>query len=396
MRYAALALIGVLLFSSIALAQEPQKDTPVVEVVFVLDTTGSMSGLIEGAKQKIWSIVNHIAEGKPTPDVKVGLVGYRDKGDAYITKVVDLSDDLDEIFEKLMAFRAQGGGDTPESVNQALNEAVTKIAWSTDNKTLRVIFLVGDCPPHMDYTDDVKYKDSCKAAVKKDIIINTVQCGNHRATTPIWQEIARLGEGTFVQIAQSGGVVAVETPYDKELAKLARELDKTVVHFGKAEQRKRAEKKMDEAEKLAGAASKPAAADRAAFKGKKGPAAPGGKDLVEEANKGGLDLGKVKKEELPEEIQKMSKEEREKYVEDKRKKREEIQKKIAEISKKRKAYMDKELKKRTGAKDGFDKKVIDAVKKHAAKKGITYEEEKEEKEEKKAPEKKEEAPKKEK
>ena len=66
-----------------------------MEVVFCLDTTGSMGGLIEGAKEKIWSICNQIAGGKPTPDLKVGLVAYRDKGDDYVTKVYDLTDDLD-------------------------------------------------------------------------------------------------------------------------------------------------------------------------------------------------------------------------------------------------------------------------------------------------------------
>src|SRR5919109_135242 len=79
---------------------------PQVEVVFCLDTTGSMGGLIEAAKQKIWSISNQIAGGKPTPDLKVGLVAYRDKGDAYVTRVYDLSDDLDAVHAHLMKFAA--------------------------------------------------------------------------------------------------------------------------------------------------------------------------------------------------------------------------------------------------------------------------------------------------
>src|SRR5271155_6139328 len=72
------------------------KAAPKVEVVFCLDTTGSMGGLIEGAKVKIWAICNQIASGKPSPDLKVGLVAFRDKGDDYITKVFDLTDNLDE------------------------------------------------------------------------------------------------------------------------------------------------------------------------------------------------------------------------------------------------------------------------------------------------------------
>src|SRR5262245_49689034 len=105
-------------------AEEKKPAKPQVEVVFCLDTTGSMSGLIEGAKAKIWSISNQIASGTPSPDLKVGLVAFRDKGDDYITQVTDLSADLDAVYAKIKTFAAAGGGDTPESVNQALDDAV--------------------------------------------------------------------------------------------------------------------------------------------------------------------------------------------------------------------------------------------------------------------------------
>ena len=185
---------------------------PRIEVCFVLDTTGSMGGLIAGAKDKIWSMANEMISAKPTPEIRIGLIGYRDKTDAYVTKVYPLSNDIDDIYAKLMAFKAQGGGDTPESVNQALNEGVTKMEWSKSRDVLKVIFLVGDAPPHMDYKQDVKYTDSCKLAMKKDIIVNTIQCGNMASTTPIWQEIARKAEGKFARILQSGGVIAIATP----------------------------------------------------------------------------------------------------------------------------------------------------------------------------------------
>src|SRR5213595_1223853 len=192
------SLLAAGALAAVPLAAEEKKAEkaakPQVEVVFCLDTTGSMGGLIDAAKQKIWSISNQIASGKPTPELKIGLVAFRDKGDAYITKVYDLSDDLDAVHANLKTFQAQGGGDTPEHVNQALFEAVHKIKWSTDKKTLRIIFLVGDAPPHMDYTDDVKYPVTCKAAVEKGIIINTVQCGNDPDCTKIWKDIGEKGK----------------------------------------------------------------------------------------------------------------------------------------------------------------------------------------------------------
>ena len=201
------ALGSLMAVSSPAGAEDAKKKSkPQVEVVFCLDTTGSMGGLIDGAKQKIWSISNQIASGKPTPQLKVGLVAYRDKGDAYVTKVFDLTDDLDAVHANLKTFQAQGGGDGPESVNQALDDAVNKIKWSTDNKTLRIIFLVGDAPPHMDYADDVKYPVTCKKACEKGIIINTIQCGGDAECTRIWKDICVKAEGSYAQIAQTGGV----------------------------------------------------------------------------------------------------------------------------------------------------------------------------------------------
>src|SRR4051812_17387304 len=165
-RAAVLAALAVLatVNQSTAAPAERKNPTPQVEVVFCLDTTGSMGGLIEGAKQKIWSIVNQIASGRPAPEIKVGLVAFRDKGDAYVTKVFDLTTDLDEVHKNLRGFKAEGGGGTPESVNQALNESVTRVKWSKDENPLRIVFLGGDPPPHMDYKDDVKYPETCKLA----------------------------------------------------------------------------------------------------------------------------------------------------------------------------------------------------------------------------------------
>ena len=183
-------------------------DRPAVEVIFVLDTTGSMGGLIAAAKEKIWSIANTLATADPAPTIRMGLVGYRDRGDRYVTTVTQLSDDLDAVYTQLMQYRADGGGDGPESVNQALYEAVTQPDWSRDRVTYRVIFLVGDAPPHMDYQDDVKYAESCRLAARHGIVINTIQCGNLPETAEVWRNIAHLAEGTYF----SGGPIRQRCP----------------------------------------------------------------------------------------------------------------------------------------------------------------------------------------
>ncbi|MGI9336874.1 MAG: vWA domain-containing protein, partial [Gammaproteobacteria bacterium] len=170
---------------------------PKVEVVFALDTTSSMHGLIETAKEKIWSIATTMASAQNAPEIRMGLVAFRDRGDAYVTHVTDLSSDLDTMYATLMDFRAEGGGDGPESVNQALHDAVHGISWSQDLDTYKVVFLVGDAPPHMDYTDEVQYPKTMTVAQRKGIAINTIQAGSNPHTTPTWQHIAALGDGQY-------------------------------------------------------------------------------------------------------------------------------------------------------------------------------------------------------
>jgi Mg-chelatase subunit ChlD len=352
-------------------AAEPAKKKPKIEVVFCLDTTGSMGGLIEGAKQKIWSISNQIAGGKPAPDLKIGLVAYRDRGDTYITKIIDLTDDLDAIHGKLREFRAEGGGDGPESVNQALDDSVNKIKWSTDKKTLRIIYLVGDAPPHMDYADDVKYPDTCKKACEKGIIINTIQCGGDGECQKHWQEICKKAEGSYAQIAQTGGVVAVATPFDKELSEINSELAKSTLVYGTHAMRRAGGEKLAEARALPAGA----AADRAAYAAKSGKAA--AYDLLDDVKGGKVELEKVKKDELPEEMKKMNLKEQKEYLDKLDKKRAELNKKALELDKKRATYIKEELEKKAkkegkDGKDSFDTQVLESLRKQAKKFDIDY------------------------
>ena len=344
---------------------------PRMEVCFVLDTTSSMSGLIEGAKQKIWSIANQMVNAKPTPELKLALIGYRDRGDEYITRLFDLTDDIDAIYEKLRAFSANGGGDTPESVNQALDEAVHKISWSQDRDVLKLIFLVGDSPPHMDYKDDVKYPDTCLKAVKKDLIINTVQCGTTAETKPIWQDIARRSEGNYSAISQTGDMVAIATPMDGEIAELNRAIGKTLVAYGSEGDRRAVAAKQSASEVSAA----PAMADRLSYNMRTRKSVQGGGELLDAVAEGRVKLDDVKGEELPPELQKLTAEERNAFVEKKQAERAELRKKLTDLIAKRDAYVEAEKKRVAGSgkRDAFDETVNETIRAQAARKGIAYE-----------------------
>jgi len=347
----------------------------IIEAVFVLDTTGSMGGLIQGAKEKIWSIANTLIAGEPKPIIKFGLVGYRDRADAYITKTTPLTGDIDAVYTELMAFAAQGGGDGPESVNQALHEAVTKIAWSKESGIYRVIFLVGDYPPHMDYQDDVKYQESCKLAATAHIVINTIQCGDYTPTTPCWQEIARLAEGRFFQVAQSGGAVTVATPFDEKLTSLARELDGTRVYYGTAEEQAHGKLQNEAADHITMGATTTSNAERAAYNAKTASAGPAGpsasvsafdsdhsKDFINDLTAGTITLDKVDEKQLPENMRKMTAKEREAYVKELQEKRKQLVTQITDLSAQRSEFQQQELA-RLGekGKDSFDAAIVEAV-----------------------------------
>ena len=344
----------------------PPPPKPVVDVVFVLDSTGSMSGLIEGAKEKIWSIANSVIAQQPAPTVRIGLVSYRDRGDEYVTKRHDLTDDIDEVFKNLRSFRADGGGDTPESVNQALHEAVGKMSWSDGKDATKIVFLVGDCPPHMDYQDDVKYVKTCKNAAASNIVINTVQCGGHSETTPVWQEIARLAEGTYIALAQTGGMVAVTTPQDAEIAKLSAELGETAIAYGSAVQQRGVREKNTAAKDAAPAV----AAQRAAFNSKSGGKAIQGRgDLLADLAEGAVKLESVKEEDLPAEFKGKSAEERKKLIEDRQSKRAELNKQLDGLVRKRSDFIEQEKArlKQEGKGDAFDLKVEETIRKQSNK-----------------------------
>jgi hypothetical protein len=357
-----LYLLSVIGFLTLALfspaAPAPIQRRPAVEVVFCLDTTGSMSGLIEGAKTKIWAICNQILNGRPTPNLKVGLVAFRDKGDEYITRVYDLRDDLDAVYTDLKTFTANGGGDTPESVNQALDDAVNKIRWSTDRRTLRILFLVGDAPPHMDYVDDVKYPITCKKAMERGILINTIQCGTDTECTKYWKDICEKGGGIYVAIPQAGGIRAFSSPQDRRLGEINNELARTILIFGDARKREEDGKKAAMATGLSGEV----AADRAGYMAKDGKVA--AYDLLDCIRAGQIRLETLRVEELPADMQKMNAKERREHLDKIAQQRSKLLREAADLDRQRTAHIAKELEKN---RDSFDTQVLEMLRKQALK-----------------------------
>jgi len=347
---------------------------PKIDVVFVLDTTGSMSGLIQTAKEKIWSIATTMASAQQTPEIRVGLVAYRDRGDAYVTKVVDLSDDLDSVYATLMDFQADGGGDGPESVNKALYDAVHNISWGQEDQAYQVIFLVGDAPPHMDY-NEVRYPEVVASAAEKGIVVNTIQCGDMAMTVEPWTQIAALSNGRFFQVEQAGGAVAFTTPFDEEIAELSARLDDTRLYYGTEEEKNKMHGKVAATVKLNEGASVASRARRGTFNASVGGRANllGENELVAAIESGEVDLDELEEDELPETLKPMAPAEQEAFVAELVAERQDLQRKIQDLSKDRNTYLETKVEEAGGMKSSLDQKLYDAVKEQAGVAGLEYE-----------------------
>lgn len=339
-----------------------------LEMVFVLDTTGSMAGLIDGAKQRIWGIINDVMQKPSKPRVRVGLVAYRDNGDEYVTRLLPITEDLDKVYTTLMDYRADGGGDTPENVRKALAEGVKNSGWSAAKKNLaQIVFLVGDAPPQT-YQQEPDVLVTTAEAVRKNMIINTIQCGDESGTKEIWQSIALRGEGKYFAIAQDGGVQAITTPYDKKLAELAVKVGKTYVTYGAKDKRDQNVTAQSVSEmRISTDASMGAQAERAVNKAVNTFQYDG--DLVQDVENDAVKIENVKTENLPEELQKMSVAERKKVIDKRIAERKVIRAEILTLSKQREEFIAAERKKQ-GKVTGFDTAVAQALKEQLLRKGI--------------------------
>jgi Mg-chelatase subunit ChlD len=337
---------------------------PRVEVAFVLDTTGSMGGLIDGAKRRIWSIARRIGEGQPRPDLRIAIVGYRDRGDEYVTRVHDLTGDMDLVYQSLMAFQAGGGGDTPEHVSAALDDAVNRVSWSR-GPALRMIFLVGDAPPHMDYQDGFDYRRATREAAQKGITVETIQCGEDPATAAVWREIASVGGGHYAQIDAKGGMPARVTPMDAELARLNAELLSTVVAGGSAADRAAVGRRLE----ARAAMPAPMAAEAASYFAKEERLAE--KDLVtlpEPEQKRQIQSLRAQPGGAPASLAGKSDDEALSYLKEQKARRDRAQSRILELQKQRDAVLAREA----PATDAFDEQVVGSLRAKAAAHGIRY------------------------
>ncbi len=342
----------------------------VVNLAICLDTSGSMQGLIEAAKQKLWAIVNDLALAEPTPTLQVALLTYGNNGHAeengWVFVEAPLTEDLDLVSERLFALSTNGG---TELVGRVLHRALTALDWHPSPDALKLMVVAGNESADQDQV--MSFRDICKQAISQGIMVNSIYCGNPAdQIAPGWKEVSSLADGHFASIDHNNGTIVVTTPHDDRLAELSSMLNTTYIPFGAAGEAKFQNQTTQDCNAMA--LNSAAAASRANTKAGRLYSC-GSWDLVDASKKKDFDLAKVKKEELPAIMQKMSQEERLDHLETLKKKRSRIQTEIQELDKHRQLYIQAEIKKSNKNEDqSFDQALRNSLRSQAIKKGFVY------------------------
>jgi Mg-chelatase subunit ChlD len=163
-----------------------------LDLLFIMDTTGSMGEEIQRLKATIEIINLNLSSLAVRPQVRYGLVLYKDRGDEYVTRVVPLTADLAGFQAELNKVEADGGGDTPEDLQSALEEAMA-LDWN--RKGIRLSFVITDAPPHLDYPGSYTYLQAAEAARAQGIRLYTVGTGG----------LDLMGEFILRQLSQQTG-----------------------------------------------------------------------------------------------------------------------------------------------------------------------------------------------
>ncbi|MBL9118845.1 MAG: VWA domain-containing protein [Phycisphaerae bacterium] len=375
---ASLLLSGFLATSAFALpggeaciAAAKQSATPqTIELAICLDTSGSMNGLIDAARTKIWDIVSDLARATPQPKLRVALLTFGNDGhtaeNGWTNIDIDFTDNLDMVSEKLFALTTNGG---TELVGRVVDRATKGLSWSAGEGSLKILVVAGN--ESADQDEVVRYYDASKRAIEKMIVVNSIYCGSPSdQLAPAWQDVAKKADGHFAAIDQNNGTVVVETPFDADLTRLSSEINTTYIPFGSAGQWN-ADNQARQDNNAAGANSA-AAAQRCVTKG-------GGLyfnsqwDLVDACKTPDFKLDEVKAEDLPENMRSMTAEARRAFIDEKAKARAEIQKRIQELGDQRATYIATEIAKRNGSdKSAFDRAIRDAIRAQASARGFAF------------------------
>ncbi len=360
------SLLFLFSFNNIVLGVENSNK---VQLAILLDTSGSMDGLIEQTKTQLWKIVNELARASKKGreiNLEVALFEYGKStipvDEGYLRMISSFTNDLDKISYELFKLRTNGGD---EYCGKVIRSAVRNLKWSTNNENLKIIFIAGNEP----FTQgEIDYRASCINANSKGIIVNTIYCGDYQeGISTKWKDGADLASGRYINIDHNRKIVHIRAPQDKRLILLGEKLNSTYIGYGSLGKDKKAVQKeqdenalqLDEEVMVQRSVTK----SSKQYKNSKW-------DLVDATTEGEVKLESLSINELPEEMEKMTKEERKKYIKEKVEKRKSIQKEINKLNEARRKYVAEKTLEPDG--NTLDAVMIKTIKKQAEAKNFIF------------------------
>ncbi len=344
---------------------------PKIQVALLLDTSGSMDGLINQAKSQIWKMVNELAITKKngqSPDIEIALYDFGNSSISaeagYVRQHTPFTTDLDMVSEKLFELSTNGG---EEYCGKAIQVSTKDLNWSDNNGDLKLIIIAGNEP----FTQGpIDYKQACKNAITKGIMVNTIHCGDYdEGVRSSWKDGADLTDGKYMNINQDEEVVHIQTPFDTKIIELNNSLNSTFLGYGsEGKMRKKRQVTQDSNASSFGIANeveRTVAKTTAAYK-------PTSWDIVSAAIAEPEILEEAEEEALPEQMQGMNKEERVKFVEEKSAERKKIQEEITNLNNQRQAFITKQQKENAEALT-LDNVMINTIREQAVSKKFNFE-----------------------
>ena len=344
-----------------------------IQLVILFDTSNSMDGLINQAKSRIWAIVNEASglqyEGQ-MPTLEIAMYDYGNAGlsveSNFIRQQLPFTSDLDLVSEKLFGLRTNGGS---EYCGAVIQTSLQQLKWSNDPKDLKMIYIAGNEP----FTQGpVSYKNACELAKSKNVFVNTIYCGAiDQGIRENWKDGASCSRGDYFNINSNEQIVTIQTPYDEQINQLNIQLNQTYISYGRlGKENSLKQKREDDNALLQGVA---VSSERALVKSKS-VYSNGSWDMVDAAKMDSTMVGKLKDEELPEELKGKSTEEKEAYIKQKSEERAKIQSEIGQLGKQRDAFIQQVKTTQTGqtpnAKDDFGTAVSKSLKEKAVLNGF--------------------------
>ncbi len=311
-----------------------------VQIAILLDTSGSMRGLINQARCQIWNVVNTLADarrGGERVSLEVAVYQYGSnqyRSDGYIRQVTGFTEDLDEVSRALFSLRSNG---SKEYCGRVIQDAVKDLEWDESPSVYKAIFIAGN--ERFDQ-GTVTFGSVFPKLIKKRVVVNAVYCGSRYPGADLWKDAACSVGGTFTRINHNHQMPNLRTPMDPELRKLNRHMSETFVFYGRNAERARRNQELQDTN--AAKMSDQVFAARMATK-------IGHlyvhvhSDLIDAIEHGHVKLANMPESKMPENLRKMTPKERKQYVAKFTQRRDQIRRKMATVIAQRQRFLNQKM-----------------------------------------------------